>query len=354
MDSYAQSRATPHGRGAQENPTGRFEAIEVQYEPLDCEEGSPIRTRFYKDHTQSIVSYNDSPDVGFTASVNPYRGCEHGCIYCYARPTHEYLGMSCGLDFETKIFVKTKAPQLLRKVLSSKSWKPQAIAFSGVTDCYQPAERHFQLTRQCLEILAEFRNPVGIVTKNALITRDIDILSDMARDQAACAFISLTTLDASLAQAMEPRAATPAMRLRTMGELAEAGIPVGVLMGPIIPGLTDYEADSILKAAADAGAQSAYYTMLRLPYGVKDLFQTWLETHFPNRKNKILHHIQGMRDGKLNVSEFGHRMVGKGSYADTIAKMFELSKKRHGLNHAIGPLSTEAFRRDQGRQLTLF
>jgi DNA repair photolyase len=344
------------GRGALENPTSRFEAIEVVPDPdPDWDEPErPNNTKFFKDNSQKIITYNDSPDVGFAASINPYRGCEHGCIYCYARPTHEYLGMSCGLDFETKILVKTDAPQLLRKALSSKSWKPQVIAMSGVTDPYQPIERKLKLTRQCLEVLAEFRNPVGIITKNHLVTRDIDLLSQLASVQAACVFVSVTTLDEKLARVMEPRTATPALRLSAIRELHQAGIPVGVLMGPIVPGLTDHEIDSILKQAADAGAQTAGYTMLRLPYGVKDLFQSWLEEHFPDRKNKVLNRIAEVRSGKLNDTEFGRRMVGQGAYAQYIAQMFELSMKRHNLNRSIGQLSTGAFHTSAPEQLKLF
>lgn len=350
------------GRGALENPSGRFESIEVIPDPEEMERllsesteehsNRSIKTRYFKDHAKTIVSFNDSPDVGFSASINPYRGCEHGCIYCYARPTHEYLGFSCGLDFETQVFIKTDAPQLLRNTLSSKSWQPQVIVMSGVTDPYQPIERKMKLTRQCLEVLTEFRNPVGIVTKNYLITRDMDILSQMASIQTACAFVSVTTLDETLAGRMEPRTSRPSLRLKAIQELSQAGIPVGVLMGPIIPGLTDHEIDPILSAAAQAGAKTAYFTLLRLPYGVKELFQTWLAEYYPQRKDKVLHRIQEMRNGKLNDSAFGSRMSGQGAYAAIIARMFELSKKRHGLDQSIGPLSTASFRANSAEQLT--
>jgi DNA repair photolyase len=342
------------GRGALENPTGRFESIEIVYESEEWDEPPPVKTQFFHDTTKSIVTFNDSPDVGFNASINPYRGCEHGCIYCYARPTHEYLGLSCGLDFETKIFVKTNAAELLRKKLSSKSWKPQVIAMSGVTDCYQPVEKKLKLTRQCLEVLAEFRNPVGMITKNYLITRDIDLLSELASHQAACVFISLTTLDEELARVMEPRTAQPTLRLKAIEELSKAGIPVGVLMGPIIPGLTDHEIDSVLKHAAEAGAKTAGYTILRMPYGVKDLFQTWLETHYPNKKNKVINRIKEIRGGELNNTEFGRRMRGEGTYAQYMTQMFELSQKRHGLNQSLPPLSIEGFRNPSQQQLKLF
>ena len=355
--AYSKPLEALQGRGSAINPSGRFESIEMEAIPQEDwleEEAEPIRTQVFRDHSQTIVSFNDSPDVGMSATVNPYRGCEHGCIYCYARPTHEYLGLSCGLDFETKIFAKLNAPTLLRQKLRSKSWVPQTLSFSGVTDPYQPIERRLKLTRQCLEVLAEFRNPVGIVTKNYLVTRDIDILSDLARINAACVFLSITSLDESLQQVMEPRTATPTLRLKALRELSDAGIPVGVLMGPIVPGLTDHEIDRILKAAADNGARTAAYTMLRLPYGVKDLFQTWLETHFPDRKAKVLNRIRDVRGGALNSAEFGTRMVGEGQYADTIAQMFALSKKRHGLTQGLPERNTSAFRREPQQQLKLF
>ena len=355
------------GRGALQNPTGRFESIELIYDPAELPpedsdgqfiEGSwpdPNRlpTQFFKDHTQSIISTNDSPDISFDASMNIYRGCEHGCIYCYARPTHEYLGLSAGLDFESKIFVKTEAPQLLRKALAAKSWRPQVVVLSGVTDCYQPAERHFKLTRECLKVFLEFRNPVSIITKNHLVTRDIDVLGELAKFNCARVMVSLTTLDAELARVMEPRTAQPAMRLKAIEELASAGIPVGVMMAPIIPGLTDHEIDKLLKAAADAGAQSAGYTIVRLPYGVKELFPTWLETHYPNRKNKVLNLLRGMRNGELNDNRFGKRMGGVGAYADNIDQLFELARKRHGFK-GFSRLSVEHFQAAAGKQLRLF
>lgn len=348
------------GRGALSNPSGRFETFETIPDPeyLDWEaqagERPVLRTRFFKDNTKNILSSNDSPDIPFTFSVNPYRGCEHGCIYCYARPTHEYLGLSSGLDFESRIFVKTEAPQLLRKALTAKSWKPQPIVFSGVTDCYQPAEKHFKLTRQCLEVLAEFKNPVCLITKNYLITRDIDILAELARHQAVQVFISVTTLDEALARKMEPRTAQPTLRLSAIHQLSEAGIPVGVMMGPIIPGLTDPEIDAVLKAVSEAGARTAGYTLLRLPYGVKDHFQAWLQEHYPLRKEKVLKRVLDVRDGKLNDSRFGARMRGEGAYAEYISNLFRLSKTRYGLNGPMQPLSTAGFRRGDGQQLKLF
>src|SRR3989440_2472703 len=275
-------------RGAATNPPNRFEKIHLEPDADWNPEDDPLpRTQFYRDRTSTIISYNDSPDVGFEASVNPYRGCEHGCIYCYARPFHEYLGFSSGLEFETKIMVKEDAPKLLREELSSPKWKPKVIAMSGVTDCYQPVERRLKLTRGCLEVLAEFRNPVAMVTKNLLVTRDIDVLSQMARHQGAAVFISLTTLDTELRKVMEPRTSPPAARLAAIRALSQAGIPVGVLHAPIIPGLTDHEIPSLVAAAVEAGAEYACYVVLRLPYAVAPLFEQWLTQHFPEKKDKV-------------------------------------------------------------------
>ena len=343
-----------HGRGAAENPSNRFQptAYERDAEWNEPDDPAP-KTRFYRDASASIITYNTSPDVGFEASINPYRGCEHGCVYCYARPYHEYLGFSAGLDFETKIVVKENAPELLRRELSSRKWKPQVLAMSGVTDCYQPIERRLQITRQCLQVLVEFRNPVAIVTKNLLVTRDIDLLASLALYQAAAVFLSITTLDANLARIMEPRTAQPAARLRAIRELTSAGIPVGVLVAPVIPGLTDHELPAILKAAAEAGAQFAGMTPVRLPYGVSDLFQQWLERHLPDRKEKVLAQIRAIRDGKLNDADFGSRMRGKGILARQIAKLFAVGCRRAGIPEHGPQLSIAAFRRPAGAQLEL-
>ena len=246
------------GRGAAENPSNRFEQIAYERDDEWNEPDDPApKTQFFRDTSASIITYNESPDVGFDASINPYRGCEHGCIYCYARPYHEYLGFSAGLDFETKIVVKEDAPELLRRELLSSKWKPQVLAMSGVTDPYQPVERRLQITRKCLEVLVEFRNPVAIITKNLLVTRDIDLLADLAHDNAAAVFLSVTTLDAELARIMEPRTAQPAARLQAIEKLTKAGVPTGVLVAPVIPGLTDHELPAIIKAAAEAGARFA-------------------------------------------------------------------------------------------------
>ena len=342
------------GRGSAENPANRFEKIDFEPSEEEISEGISPKTVFYKDTTKSIITYNDSPDVGFNAGINPYRGCEHGCIYCYARPTHEFLGFSLGLDFETKIFVKEEAPILLRKELSSRKYKPETIAMSGITDCYQPAERRFKLTRSCLEVLEEFKNPVCIVTKNYLVTRDIDILKEFAAWNGALVAVSITTLDPKIKRLMEPRTSEPSLRLKAIEELSNAGIPVIVMVAPVIPGLTDHEVSGIIQSAANAGANGAGYIMLRLPYGVSDLFSKWLERHFPNRKDKVLNRIKSIRDGKLNSKEFHERMKGKGVYAEQVSNMFEVAKRKAGIQGNVIELSTEHFKIPGGTQLDLF
>jgi DNA repair photolyase len=343
-----------HGRGAGFNPANRFEALTVEPDPdWDPAEDRPLRTQFLRDRSQSIISYNDSPDIPFRASLNPYRGCEHGCAYCYARPTHEYLGFSAGLDFERRIMVKENAAELLRAELASRKWEPQWIALSGVTDPYQPIEKKLQITRRCLEVLAEFRNPVGIVTKNRLVTRDLDVLADLAQHKAVCVYVSLTTLKPELRRLMEPRTATPTGRLETMRALAETGVPVGVLTAPIIPGLNDEEIPALLRAAAEAGARFASYVILRLPLTVRPLFEEWLERCVPERKEKVLNRIRAIRDGKLNSAQFGDRMRGHGLFADQIRQLFKVSARKAGLSERGPELSTAAFRRPGGRQLDL-
>ena len=344
----------PAHRGAAENPPNRFEKIHLERdEEWNPEEDPLLRTQFLKDSSKSIIAYNDSPDIGFEASVNPYRGCEHGCIYCYARPFHEYLGFSSGLDFETKIMVKENAPKLLREELSSPKWKPQVIAMSGVTDCYQPVERKLKLTRGCLEVLAEFRNPVGIVTKNFLVTRDIDLLYELAQHNAVAVYISLTTLDTELRKIMEPRTSPPTARLEAIRRLSQAGVHVGILMAPIIPGLTDHEIPAVLAAAAAAGAKSAGHVTLRLPHAVAPLFEKWLETHFPDRKEKVLNRLRSMRGGKLYDSKFGQRVRGDGIFADQIDQLFDVARRKVGIAERGGNLSVAAFRRSAGAQLEL-
>ncbi|MCF7797247.1 MAG: PA0069 family radical SAM protein [Lentisphaeria bacterium] len=337
------------GRGTQTNPTGRFEPI--TYIP---DEGIELatETRLFRDNSKTIISYNTSPDIPYDASLNPYRGCEHGCSYCYARPYHEYLGFSAGLDFETKIMVKEDAADVLRRELSRPKWKPKVLNLSGVTDPYQPLERQFELTRSCLTVLAEFHNPVTIVTKNGLVTRDIDLLQELARDQAVSVILSLTTLDNHLCNVMEPRTARPGKRLSTIQALHDAGIPVGVLVSPIVPGLTDHEIPAILVAAKSAGAQFANYTLLRLPHGVKEIFSQWLEQHFPERKEKILNRVRDIRQGALNDTRFRKRMQGQGIFAEQIQSLFRISRERAGLDKQGPVLSITAFRRP-GEQLRL-
>jgi len=342
-------------RGAADNPPNRFEPIQLERDADWNPEDDPLpTTQFLHDRTQTILNRNDSPDIGFEYSINPYRGCEHGCIYCYARPFHEYLGFSSGLDFETRIMVKMHAPQLLREELSSPKWQPQCIAMSGVTDCYQPVERRLKLTRGCLEVLAEFRNPVGIVTKNALVTRDLDLLDELARHNAVVVYISVTTLDTELRKVMEPRTSPPAARLATIRKLKEAGVPVGVMVAPVIPGLTDHEIPNIVAAAAEAGAQFASTITLRLPFAVAPLFEQWLATHFPDRQEKVLNRIRSLRGGKLNDPEFSRRMKGDGIFAEQIDQMFNVACRRAGIADSHLRLSVAAFRRPGGRQLGLF
>lgn len=344
-EAPARTKRSYRGRGAADNPPNRFLPIAVERDAWTLADDPGPDTVLLRDTSRSVLSTNDSPDVGFDVSVNPYRGCSHGCAYCYARPTHEYLGMSAGLDFETKILVKEDAAKLLRNALMKKSWTPQPIALSGVTDAYQPVERRLGITRACLEVLAELRNPVVIVTKSHLVTRDADLLSELAAHRAAGVRLSITTLDRELARKMEPRAATPERRLDAIRKLAEAGVPTGVMVGPVIPGLTDHELPSILEAASEAGATTASYIMLRLPHGVKELFSDWLERHYPDRRDKVLGRIREIRSGRLNDPEFGSRMRGQGPYAEQIRSMFRISARRHGLDRKGEPLSTEAFRR---------
>jgi DNA repair photolyase len=306
------------------------------------------------DASRSVIATNQSPDVGFDASLNPYRGCEHGCIYCYARPTHETLGLSAGLDFETQIMVKEDAPRLLRRELTSPRWVPKTIAMSGVTDAYQPAERRLRVTRRCLEVLVEFRNPVAIITKNVLVARDRDLYSELAQFQAAGVFVSVTSLDPVLARKLEPRASKPALRLQAIRELTEAGVPVGVMVAPVIPGLTDHEIPSILEACAEAGAIAAGYQPVRLPLGVANLFETWLEQHFPDRKEKILRRIRSVHGGVYMNGTFGVRMSGQGQWADSIRSLFLMARGRAGLAKPFPKLSTAAFRRPGSQQLEMF
>ena len=347
--------AAPRARGAGENVANRFESLHVTLdEPLVDDDGNLIepRTVFYRDDSQSIIAYNDSPDIPFRAGCSPYRGCEHGCAYCFARPYHEYLGFSAGLDFETKIMVKPRAAELLRAALSKKSWQPQPVTMSAITDAYQPIERRLGLTRQCLEVFAEFRNPVALITKNHLITRDIDVMRELVKHRAISACVSLTTLDVELSKVLEPRASRPSRRLDAIAQLTAAGVPVRVLTAPLIPGLTDHEIPALLKAAAEAGAIGAGYTIVRLPHAVAPIFEQWLERHLPGQKDKILGRIRELRGGKLYDSKWGERMSGEGPLAEQIRTLFEVSRRRAGLDsrrrlaveQITDELSTAAFR----------
>ena len=347
------------GRGASINPPNRFERLHIQAAPEfahDCpddERPSP-RTQFFHDATESLLTKNDSPDVGFAYGFNCYRGCEHGCAYCFARPYHEYLGWSSGLDFETKILVKLRAPELLRRELTAKKWQPQPIAMSGATDCYQPAERHFRLTRACLEVCAELRHPIFIITKNALVTRDLDILSELARFNCIFVHVSVTSLDTDLAGKLEPRASRPTARLRAIRELSAAGVPTGVMVAPIIPGLTDHEMPSILAAAAEAGARRAGHVTARLPFAVKDVFLKWLDDHAPTKKARIVDRLRTLHGGKLYSNDWGKRMRGEGIFAEQLDRLFDTTCRRLGLNRTEHSLSTEHFRRSDKNQLELF
>lgn len=355
--------AARKGRGSRANPTGRFERhsvepdLEAQVEAAraDATRDEPARrrTQYLPDPARTALSKNQSPDIPFDASLNPYRGCEHGCAYCYARPTHEYLGFSAGLDFETRILVKHRAPELLRRELASPRWVPQVVALSGVTDAYQPIERKLELTRRCIEVFAEFRNPITIVTKNALVTRDIDLLSALADVDAVSVALSIGTLDSALQRTLEPRASAIGERLRAIEALARAGIPTSAMLGPVIPGLTDHELPAILEAAKNAGATHASYIVLRLPYGLKALFDDWLRTHQPLRREKVLHRLESLRGGRLNDPRFGHRMRGEGRFAEQIDATFRIWTRRLGLDGPRPSLSTAAFRPPGGRQLEL-
>jgi DNA repair photolyase len=341
------------GRGASWNPQNRFEKLEyIRDEEAPPDDTAP-RTVYLRDPARTIIATNDSPDIGFEASINPYRGCEHGCIYCYARPTHEYLGMSAGLDFETRILVKEDAPALLREELSAKKWQPKLLAISGVTDPYQPIEKRLGITRGCLEVLAEFRNPVAVITKNHLVTRDADLLADLAKDHAARVFVSITTLDHSLQRTMEPRTSTPDLRLDAVARLADAGVPVGVMVAPVIPALTDHEMPAILAAAKKAGARWAGYVALRLPWAVAPLFEQWLTEYFPDRKEKVLNRVRELREGKLYDAKWGVRGRGTGIFADQMEALFDVTCRKLGLNEEERELSTAAFRRPTA-QASLF
>jgi DNA repair photolyase len=353
-----QSCTPLRGRGASWSPSNRFEKLHVDLTDLDvpdthgAAERPGVTTQYFRDGTKSIIARNNSPDVGFETSLNPYRGCEHGCVYCYARPTHEYLGFSAGLDFESKIMAKTNAPELLRNELESPRWHPQTLVLSGVTDPYQPIERKLQITRGCLEVLAQFRNPVAIITKNHLVTRDIDVLRKLAACNAVAVNVSVTSLDPNLQRSLEPRTTSPKGRLDAISQLRAANIPVGVMVAPIIPGLTDHEVPKILDMCAKAGAQFAGYTIVRLPWAVAPLFEHWLEEHFPDRKGKVLGRIRALRRNRLNNSQWHTRMTGEGIFAEQIALLFKVSCRHAGIG-GRPTLSCKSFRKST-TQLGLF
>lgn len=343
----AQSRELPTvpGRGAQSNPAGRFERLSVMRDDWVDEVDPAPTTRLLRDASRSVLTRNTSPDVRANVTLNPYRGCEHGCSYCFARPTHEYLGFSAGLDFESRILVKEDAPSRLREELSSPRWSPETILMSGVTDPYQPVERRLGITRACLGVLRDFRNPVAVITKGAGVARDVDLLAELAEFDAALVLVSLTTLDRELQKAMEPRAATPRARLEVIRRLSEAGIPVGVMVAPVVPGLTDHEIPAILEVAREAGAVSASWVMLRLPHGVKTLFEEWLHKHRPARAGRVLSRVRALRAGRLNDGRYGTRMTGEGPWAAQLAALFDVSRARLGLAPTPPELSVEHFRR---------
>jgi len=332
------------------DPPNRFESVHStpdfeHWENADESPDTTVRptTQFFEDQSKSLISENDSPDIPFTYSANPYRGCEHGCSYCYARNTHEYLGFNAGLDFDSKIIVKREAPRLFREFLSRKSYQCQSISFSGVTDCYQPAERHFRLTRQCLEVALECRQPVSIITKNALVLRDLDLLVPLANKNLVHVYLSINSLDAELARSMEPRTSTPLARLRAVKELAVAKVPVGVMAAPIIPSLNDSEIPAVLAAAKEAGAMSAGMVLLRLPLTVEPIFREWLRQAQQEKQGRIEQRIRSTRDGQLNSSQWGDRMRGVGKTAEQIQQLFQVFAQKHGLNARLAPLDTTQF-----------
>jgi DNA repair photolyase len=347
------------GRGAIANPVGRYEGYER--EAFDDgwdwdEEPSPLATTLTEDASRTIIARNDSPDIGFDQSINPYRGCEHGCIYCFARPSHAYLGLSPGLDFESRLFYKPRAPELLEAALRARNYKPSVIVMGSNTDPYQPVEREQKLTRRILEVLLRFHHPVAIVTKSALVARDTDLLAEMAALNLARVAVSITTLDPKLARTLEPRAASPARRLATLRELSAAGIPTTVMAAPMIPGLNDPELDSILEAAAEAGAGAAGTTLIRLPLEIKDLFEDWLKTHVPGRAAHVMSLIRQCHAGKPYRSDWGTRMTGDGHYAVMLRARFERAAARLGLNGDRIPLRLDLFSPppQAGTQLTFF
>ncbi len=344
--------APRRGRGAVSNPEGRFE----RFETIACDDGwgglerefeeapRSVATEVTEERARTIIATNDSPDIPFDRSINPYRGCEHGCIYCFARPSHAYYGLSAGLDFETKIFAKTNAAERLEAALRRPGYRCEKIALGSNTDPYQPTERKLGLTRSILEVMTRFRHPVSVVTKSYGVVRDLDLLEDLARDGLTCVFLSITTLDRELAATMEPRASMPERRLAAVRRLTAAGVPCGVLFSPVIPGLNDHELEDVLREAAGAGATHAGYLLVRLPHEIKTLFREWLETHYPLRAEKVLSLIRSLRGGRLNDPRFGHRHRGSGRHAEMLKTRFEVAARRHGLDGDRTALRTDLFR----------
>ena len=351
--------ASPKGRGATVNPEGRFESVtrEVFDDGWDRleDEALPLPTSVTEERAKSIIARNDSPDIPFTQSINPYRGCEHGCVYCYARPSHAYLNLSPGLDFETRLFAKVNAAELLRAELAKPGYVCDAIALGSNTDPYQPIEREYRITRSILEVLADYEHPVAIVTKNAMVERDIDLLAAMAEKRLARVFLSIATLDHDVSRPMEPRTSAPRRRLEAIRRLAAAGIPTGVVVAPVVPFLTDHDIERVLEAAAEAGAAYAGYVLLRLPFEVKALFKAWIEARFPLKAAHVMSRVRAMREGRENDPEFGSRMKGTGRFAELLAQRFERSCSRLALDRDRTPLDTTRFRRPRtAPQLELF
>ena len=352
------SRDPLHGRGARSNASGRYErfAREAFDDGWSAEEVQPLETIVTPELAKSIISTNQSPDVSFDQSINPYRGCEHGCIYCYARPNHAYVGLSPGLDFETKLFVKANAAELLEAEFSKPSYRPKTIMLGGVTDIYQPIERGYGVTRAILEVMERWRHPVSLITKSQLVMRDIDILARLAERGLAKAAISVTTLERRIARVMEPRAAAPHRRIEAIRALTQAGVPVTVMVAPIVPAINDSEIEAILEEAAKAGASAAGYVVLRLPHEIKDLFREWLHEHFPDRATRVMSIVRQMRNGRDYDPEWGKRQKGEGPYAKLIADRFSRALRRLGLDKPRLPLDTTQFRRplEAGGQADLF
>jgi DNA repair photolyase len=332
------------GRGAGLNTPNPFEAVHFEEDESAYEESTPLDTEYFWDSSKSILSKNRSPDLYFDYSINPYRGCEHGCIYCYARPTHEYLGFSAGLDFESKIVIKKNAAELLRKEFSRPGWKSKVVLLSGNTDPYQPVERRLRITRDCIRVFRDFGNPISIITKNSLICRDLDLIAELAEKNLVSVTVSITSLEDSLIGEMEPRTSRPSLRLKTVRRLAEAGIPVGVNIAPVIPGLTDEEIPRIVEASSAAGATFINYLVLRLPKTVEPLFLEWLQRTSPTKVSRVVNRIKEIREGSMSDSRFGSRFRGKGQWADLLRKLFAIELRKHNLKSTPPSLSTHHFR----------